>query len=253
MIEIENHGSMRELRLARPPVNALNSELVSALRQALRSAAEDGCEGVILSGRPGMFSAGLDLKALLAMSREEMGRFWRDFFALLEAVARFPVPIVAALTGHSPAGGAVIALFCDRRIAADGPFKIGLNEVQVGLVVPWPIQAAVIRQLGAQRAGQLLVKGALMSPSEAQATGLVEEVVEAEDTIPAALKWLQELAALPRIAMLETRRMTRRDLAEPLAQVTAADVEVMLDHWFAEETQQALRRVLQRLAAPASD
>lgn len=252
MIEIENHGPMREIRLSRPPVNALNSELVSALRKALQGAAESGCEGVVLSGRPGMFSAGLDLKALLQMSREQMGEFWRDFFALLEQVARFPMPIVAALTGHSPAGGAVIALFCDRRIAADGPFKIGLNEVRVGLVVPWPIQAAFIRQLGAHRAGQLLVKGVLMSPAQALENGFVEEVVAAGETVSAALEWLRELAGLPRTAMLETRRMTREALAAPLAEVSAADVQIMLDHWFAEETQQALREVLQRLADKAT-
>ena len=148
MIEIEEHGNLRELRLARPPVNALNYDLVSALRDALAKAGADEKEGVILSGSPGIFSAGLDLKDLLALSREDLGRFWRAFFSLLKELASSPCPVVAALTGHSPAGGAVLALFCDRRIAVQGErFAIWLNEVQAGLVVPCPIQQALLRLL----------------------------------------------------------------------------------------------------------
>lgn len=249
MIEIQERGEVRELRLARPPVNALNLDVVSALREALAGAASDSKAGIILSGSPGIFSAGLDLKDLLALSREDLERFWRAFFALLQDLARSPCPVVAALTGHSPAGGAVLALFCDRRIAAEGnKFAIGLNEVQVGLVVPWPIQLAFVRLVGQRQAEKLLVSGALMSPDEALAAGFVDEVVPAALVVDRAAEYLEGLAALPGTAMRETRQLLRAQYSAPFDEVRDEDFEKMLDGWFSDETQANLRAVLERLA-----
>lgn len=249
MIKTESRGNIQVLQLAKAPVNALDSGLVNALRKSLAETAREQPAGVVLTGRPGVFSAGLDLKALLEMERAELARFWHDFFALLEALARYPVPLVAAISGHSPAGGAVLSLYCDRRIAARGPFKMGLNEVQVGLVVPGPIQAALVRLLGAHAAEGLMVRGALLSPDEALSCGLVDEVVEAGELMDSACRWLEDLAALPRDAMLGTRALSRRSLSEPYAALDDADIEAMVDGWFSEATQASLRAVLSKLAA----
>lgn len=249
MIKILEHGKLRELQLDRPPVNAFNRDLVSALRAALAQAFKEEADGVILSGKPGMFSAGLDLKDLLALSRDDLRLFWKDFFALLQDLAGSPCPVVAAVTGHSPAGGAVIALFCDRRIAAQGNFAMGLNEVQVGLVVPWPIQKAFTRLLGARQAEQLLVRGALFSPDEALAIGFVDEVVAADKVVEHAVNWLKSMAALPRFAMLETRRLLRAEYSAPFAEIPDSELEKMLDEWFSAATQRNLHAVLERLAS----
>ena len=136
MLQTIEHGRIREIRLDRPPVNALNPELVSGLAEALEQAGREA-GGVILSGREGMFSAGLDVPELLALDRSAMGEFWGAFAGLLETIARMPVPTVAAITGHSPAGGAVMSLFCDYRVMSRGPWKIGLN-----------IQGEVVKSIG---------------------------------------------------------------------------------------------------------
>ncbi|WP_422217464.1 enoyl-CoA hydratase/isomerase family protein, partial [Dokdonella sp.] len=180
MLETITHDTVHELRLARPPVNALNPELVGMLRDAVLSAPGKGARGIVLSGHPGMFSAGLDVPSLLQLDRPAMGAFWKVFIGLCEALARSPIPIVAAITGHSPAGGAVLTLYCDYRIMARGDFRIGLNEVQVGLVVPAIIQAAMRRLLGAHRAERLMVAGAMIDAEEAHRIGLVDELVETE-------------------------------------------------------------------------
>lgn len=247
MLETEEHGDIRELRLARPPVNAINLELVQALRAELARAVADERHGVILSGRPGIFSAGLDLKDLLALSRPQLKTFWKAFFNLLQDLANLPCPAVAAITGHSPAGGAVLALFCDRRIAAHGKYVMGLNEVQVGLVVPWPIQRAFTRLLGARQAERLLVAGALLSPDDALAVGFLDEVADTEAVVPQSVQWLQQINALPRNAMLQTRKLLRAEYAQPFAEVGEGDYEQMLDGWFSDATQRSLRAVLERL------
>ena len=113
MITVVEHGRVRELSLSRRPVNAINPDLVAALRSRLREARQDGCAAIMLSGRPGCFSAGLDVPELLGLDRTQMRAMWQDFFALLSDVATSDIPIGTALTGHSPAGGAVIAICAD--------------------------------------------------------------------------------------------------------------------------------------------
>src|SRR5436190_22667482 len=135
IVTMDHHGGVRELRLSRPPVNALNPELITALRDELARAHLEGCEAVVVSGARGRFSGGLDVPELLRLDRAQMRATWAQFFSLLRDLAFSQVPVVAAMTGHSPAGGTVLALFADYRVLAEGPHLVGLNEVQVGLSV----------------------------------------------------------------------------------------------------------------------
>jgi len=127
MLKIIDHAKIREIRLARPPVNALNPEMVRQLTLSLRDAAGES-EAVVLSGLDGVFSAGLDVVELILLDRDGMHDFWSAFFELLETVACSVVPVAAAITGHSPAGGAVICLMCDYRVMSRGEYGIGLND-----------------------------------------------------------------------------------------------------------------------------
>lgn len=243
---IEHEGGIRELRLARPPVNALNPALLAALRRAVEAAPGEGASALLLSGAPGMFSAGLDVPELLTLDRERFAAFWRDFYGACTALARSPIPVAAAVTGHSPAGGAVLALMCDWRVMAHGPFKIGLNEVQVGLTVPDCIQAALRRLLGSHRAERLLVAGAMLDAEQARAIGFVDELADVDHVVTHALAWLRELLALPRKAMLETRAKARADLAA-MFDPAALRVEEFLEVWFAPEAQAVLHALVARL------
>lgn len=247
MLETIDHEHIRELRLARPPVNALDPGLVRALRHAVEQATDEDVDGLMLSSAPGLFSAGLDLPALMALDRDEMHAFWRDFFGLCAALARSPVPLVAAIGGHSPAGGAVLALFCDYRVMARGPFRIGLNEVQVGLFVPDCIQLALRRVVGIRRAECMLVTGAMLEADDALACGMVDELAEPDAVNPCALAWMRQLLELPRQAMRATRTVARADLAAALAEPDALPVDDFLETWFAEETQRTMRALLAKL------
>jgi Delta3-Delta2-enoyl-CoA isomerase len=113
MITTIEHDSVWELRLNRPPVNALSLELIVGLREEIEKAARDGIRALILSGAPGRFSAGLDVPLLLGLEPPAIADLWRELYALLRAIAASPIPIAAAVTGHAPAGGTVLALFCD--------------------------------------------------------------------------------------------------------------------------------------------
>jgi enoyl-CoA hydratase/carnithine racemase len=247
MIEITDHGRIRELRLARPPANALNPALLERLAAELDAAGASGAQAIVISGRPGMFTGGLDVPELLQLDRRQILSAWKVFFDVQARLAASPLPVAAAITGHSPAGGAVLALYCDYRVMADGAFKIGLNEVQVGLC-PGPVIYAVLRRLvGPRHADQLISSGLLLSPAQALEVGLVDRIVPESEVVPAALAWAQAIAALPPKAVAATRRFARQDLIDLLHGLGPQDYETMVAAWFSDETQRTLRALVERL------
>ncbi|MGN6480741.1 enoyl-CoA hydratase/isomerase family protein [Luteibacter sp.] len=248
MLDILPHdGDILEIRMARPPVNALDTALVRALRDAIAEAPVNGARGIILSGAQGMFSAGVDVPALLALDRAGVETFWNDFFALCGTIAASAVPVVAALTGHSPAGGAVMSLFADYRIMAHGVYKIGLNEVQVGLSVPEPIQFAMRRIVGPYRAERLLIAGAMVDAETAHGIGLVDELAAVEQVVQRSVLWLGDLLKLPPHAMLRTRAIARADLLDVWGDTTGLLDAGFIDDFFAQETQTVLNALVARL------
>ena len=173
-VQTLDHGRIRELRLARPPVNALDPALCRALITTLDAAVADGVDAVVLSGAPGIFSAGLDVPHLMALGqdRQALHAGWGAFFGAARSLAALRIPVVAALTGHAPAGGCVLSLCCDYRVMARSPnpakpFMIGMNETQVGLAVPEGAQQLMRRVIGPYRAERLLVSGSMVTADEA--------------------------------------------------------------------------------------
>ncbi len=247
LIDTIGHGAIIELRLARPPVNALNQELCAAIAAAVRAAVDGGAKGIVLSGGEKVFSAGLDVPHLLTLrTRDELGAAWTGFLDAARAIAASPVPVAAAITGHSPAGGCVLALCCDYRVMAEGAFRIGLNETQVGLVAPDGIQHLLRRVVGAHRAERLLVGGELVESARALEIGLVDELAAPGDVVARATAWLEALLALPREPVLRTRAIARADLLAALAP-ERIEIDTFVDAWNAPDTQAGLRALVARL------
>jgi enoyl-CoA hydratase/carnithine racemase len=247
-IETIDHGHVRELRLARAPVNALNPALCGDLSAAIATALDDGVHGMVLSGGPNVFSAGLDVPYLLSLGedRDALHAAWESFFDAARALARSPVPVAAAIGGHAPAGGCVLALCCDYRIMASGGFRIGLNETQVGLAAPEGVQMLLRRVVGPYRAERMLVAGELVDAERALALGLVDELVEIDNVATRARIWLETLLALPRQPMLQTRALARADLVAAL-QPERIDLRRFVDGWFEADTQAGLRALVAKL------
>jgi 3,2-trans-enoyl-CoA isomerase len=252
MIAVTDHGDVREVRLSRPPVNALSSEMLRALKEAIEKAAKDDMKAVVVSGAPGMFSAGLDIPLLMGLDRRGIEELWRQLYGMMRTLACSPIPVAAAITGHAPAGGTVIALYCDWRVAAKGDFKIGLSEVQVGIALPPMIFKALRRQVGARQAERLAVQGVILSPEQALSAGLVDEVVPVEEVVERAVTWCRGLLAVPSTAMLATRRLARADLAELFEGGSKEELRFVVDNWWSEETQNTLKALIAKLGKSAS-
>jgi enoyl-CoA hydratase/carnithine racemase len=246
LVETIDHGAVRELRLARAPVNALDPELCRALVAAIQAGVDGGARGLVLSGGPKVFSAGMDVPFLLSLGgdRAALTAAWEAFFAAARALVASPVPVAAAIAGHAPAGGCVLALCCDYRVMAAGPFRIGLNETQVGLVAPEGVQYLLRRLAGPHRAERLLVAGELVDAHTALALGLVDELADVDQVVSRARAWLEP--QLPRTPMLQTRTIARADLVAAL-QPERIRLETFLDAWGDPDTQAGLRALVARL------
>ncbi len=246
MLQTIDSEGVRELRLARPPVNALDTALIEALADAVQAAPAAGAHAIVLSGQPGIFSAGLDVPALLRLDAAGMRCAFTALGRAQEAIARSTVPVIAAITGHAPAGGTVLVLHCDYRVMADGPFTMGLNEVAVGLTPGPLLHKAYARLVGEGRAAVLLTRGAMLEPQAARACGLVDEVCAPGDVVPRAHAYAQQLLALPSQAMRTTRDTARAALVGLFEEDDGTFADRATELWFSPETQMHLKSLFAR-------
>jgi enoyl-CoA hydratase/carnithine racemase len=253
LIETTAADGIVELKLARAPVNALNPALCEDLIAALANAIDGGAQGIVLSGGTKVFSAGLDVPYLLSLgdNREALMAAWESFFLAARAIAESPVPVVAAIGGHAPAGGCVLALCCDYRVMARSedpakPYRIGLNETQVGLVVPVGILRLMQRVVGTYRAERLVVAGDMVEAERAERIGLVDELVAADQVSARAREWLTQLLRLPQPVMRQTRAIARADVIAAM-QPEHIQLPRFIAAWSDPATQAALHALVARL------
>ncbi|MBX3023276.1 enoyl-CoA hydratase/isomerase family protein [bacterium] len=194
-----------QLELSAPGRNALSSDHMQRLVGALRDA---GGRPLLLTGAGGAFSAGLNLKEVASLDVCAMARFLCLLDTLVQALYEYPGPTVACIDGHAIAGGCVLALCCDWRVAVDrADVRIGLNEVALGLEFPPMIMNLVRDRLPRRHLERVLLEAGLHDPRTACQLGLVDEV--AADPLPAAQAAVARLAGVPRATYQATKRTLR--------------------------------------------
>ncbi len=242
------HGNWAEIQLTRPPANALDLATMDALHAALDEA-ESSVDGVLLTGSPGMFSAGLDVVALQPCDRDAMATFWERFGTFFVRLYRTPLATVAALEGHAPAGGCVLAIACDYRVMARGRYKIGLNEVAVGLAVPGWLADVYAGLVGPRLAERNLQLGRMVGPEEAGRCGLVDAVVPQDEVRAAALAELELRLAMPQQARRKTKLALRGAAAASMEADRVSHLPALLDTWFSDECRSVMGALVERLRA----
>ena len=244
-MRIERQGPVALLRMENGKANAMSPTLLERLEGLLGQLGD--ARAAVLTGQGSAFSAGLDLPTLSEMDRAAMRGFIRRVEVVMMRVFELPIPLIAAVNGHAVAGGCVLALQADIRIAADRDAKIGLNETQLGIGLPAAVVETLRWQVPGSSLAPIALEGRLWSPREALQLGLVHEVVPEAELLPRAMQRAASLAALPP----EGLRMVKESLRKPIAAAARAGQEAQaeqwLDGWFAEDTRQRLRETVARL------
>ncbi|MFI5451138.1 enoyl-CoA hydratase/isomerase family protein [Pedobacter sp. UC225_61] len=247
-IEVTIKDRLAIISLNRPKSNSLNQEMVIELTDMLNNIEMDQTiGGVLITGKEHFFSAGLDLIELYNYNEEEAKSFWHLFLNFVAKITSFNKPLVAAINGHSPAGGCVIALACDARVMAEGKYIIGLNEVPVGIIVPNSIFSLYSFWLGKADATRSLLEGKLFNPEEALAIGLVDELVKPESILTAAERRARKYMAYERNTWSQSKLNIRRELIESTSADQSADLEIMLKQWWSPSTRAILKTIIDSL------
>ncbi|MFN2149845.1 MAG: enoyl-CoA hydratase/isomerase family protein [Anaerolineales bacterium] len=218
-LQIEFRGRIGVITMCRGVTNAIHPNLISGLEAALdQIESESDVRGIVLTGGEKFFSIGFDLPYLLTLPEPEFASFYRSFNQFCLKLFRFRLPVVAALGGHATAGGCILALCCDYRLITEGRKLIGLNEVKLGLPVPFPADRMLHALIGTRHARQVLERGSFYEPPAALDLGLVDRIHSRQDLLPEALTIAETLAAMPG----EAYSLIKSSRVEPTAQAIAA-------------------------------
>lgn len=233
---IEKHG-YTIVQLNRGKANAINFEMVQELRETfVRLSENDKAKGVIITGKPHFFSAGLDLVELIQYDKPRMDDFFMAFGSLYTEMLRFKKPLIAAITGHSPAGGCVLAITCDNRYMAEGEkYVIGLNEVAVNVQISQDLTECYAYWLGHGLAHRYILEGKLLKGPEALSCGLVDELLPLENVLPRAEKQLQRYLKADQEILLNTKAKLRTSLLDKLEERPEKAMNQAAELWWKPE------------------
>ena len=216
------------LKIDRPPANAMDTGLLGEIVQAVGEAAADPPAALVIAGREGVFSAGADLKAVPAYGPEQQREMVHAINAMSLGAYGLPCPVVAAVTGHAIAGGMVLALCADLRVASsDG--RYGLTEVKVGVPYPQAAIGVVDRELSPQAKRVLAFGNELHGAEDCLRLGVFDEVHAPDAVLDRAQELAARLAAMPAEVYARTKRDLRGGALDAMRAAAAADP--LLERW----------------------
>lgn len=218
----EMDGRIATITLDDGKVNVFSIPMLQSIHTALDQAERDGAV-VVLTGRENYFSAGFDLK-VFAAGGDQPREMLMLGATLAERVLSFSTPVVVACTGHAFPAGAFLLLAADRRLGADGPFRIGLNEVKIGVTLPWFAIELARHRLHPAHFDRTAVTATMYSPHEAVAPGFLDEVVAPDELRAASLETAAELAELDPTAHAATKLRVRANARQALRAAIEAEL-----------------------------
>jgi enoyl-CoA hydratase len=246
MIEESAADGIAVLTMAHGKANALDIELCEVLTAWFRELEKSAASAVVLTGRSGIFSAGVDLKRLSAEGATYVRHFLPALHRLYEAVFFHPKPVVAAINGHAIAGGCVLACCADRRIMARDGGRIGVTEILVG--VPFPALAFEIVRFAVppRYLSEFTLSGATYETDEALRRGWIEEIAEPNELTDDALATAREMALISAPAFRQTKSQIRQAVREHVQRLGEATDRAVTEIWAAPGTLDHVRDYVAR-------
>jgi Delta3-Delta2-enoyl-CoA isomerase len=244
-VRISRQNGIATVTLARGKVNALNEAVIEELDDTLQVLeSEKDVRAIIITGQGKFFSFGFDVQEFMNYAREDFARYLKKFSDLITCLFIFPKPVVAALNGHTIAGGCMMAVACDSRIMVAGKAKISLNEITFGSSVLASTVEMLTNAMGAKNAEYILKTGAMFSAQEAAGLGLVEAVASEADLPEAARARAWELGQKDPAAFASIKKLFRLPRVENLRRQEADSIREFVDIWYSESTREQLRGII---------
>ena len=228
------------LELDNGVTNAVSPGLAADLTDALKRA-ETTAKGVVLCGNQKFFSMGFNLPELIQLDREGMREFLFGFNGAIRDLYGLPLPTAVAIEGHAIAGGTILGLAADFRIVAAGKKLLGLNEIKLGLPVPYLALMILGQKVGHAAALEIIYHGEFVKAEKAFDLGLVDELVAPGSARERAVEQIKTIAGYPSGAFQLMKETQVASIKAQYADNHAAQHERFLDCWFSKETQVLLQ------------
>jgi enoyl-CoA hydratase len=245
-IKLEQHGGIATLYLDRPPVNAIDTEMLRSMAEQLaRIEAATDVRALVVTGVGACFSAGLDLKAVPRYTPAQQRDMLNTLNRTLGCLYCLPIPTVAAVNGHAIAGGLVLALACDYRVGPiSGSCQLGLTEARAGIPFPAAAMAIVQAELTPAVARRTTLVARNIGPDAALTSGILDELQPPEQLLSRAHAIAHELGAIPGTAYARIKRQLRAPAIAHIERTLSAGDDPMLASWLSAETQAAAASLL---------
>ena len=249
-IKCDRDGQLLVVTLARGKANALNSAMIDELTAVVGDAASsEDVRGVVLaSDRPKFFSGGFDVVEVFGYDRQTMTEFFGRFIDLYEKMLRLPKPLVAAVSGHAYAGGAVLALASDSRVMAQGEFGFALNEINLGMALPPGMIRLATHAVGVRRAWEMVLGGQTVMPERALEIGLAADVVDSNQVLDRAKQLARELMDKPPLTFAVVKQQYLEVAGHHPTGNDRQWLDRFIEHWFSAETMQRKAALIQSIS-----
>jgi 3,2-trans-enoyl-CoA isomerase len=242
-VSLTTNEGIARVALSRGKVNAINEKVVDELTDCFRALSYDpGVKAVILTGEGKFFTFGFDIPEFLNYTKEDFVRYLTKFTGLYTDIFLYPKPIVAALNGHTIAGGCMLAIACDYRIMIPENAKISLNEINFSSSVFAGSVEIMKLLLGQRQAEAALLSGAMYSAEEALQLGLIDRIAAKDDLEGEALKKVREYASQDGAAFRSIKKLLRQATAEEMMKREKASILEFVDIWYSEKTWKNLQQ-----------
>lgn len=248
LIQVQHHERIALVSLLKGVTNAIDSKLVEQLSAALSAAAADPeVHGVVLSSsNEKFFSIGFDIPQLYNLSRDEFTSFYGAFNAVCMQLYSMPKPSAAAVTGHAIAGGCILALCCDRRIIAEGRKLMGLNEIKLGVPVPFVAECIVRQLVSGHHAREILETGAFYPPEQLLQIGLVDGIAPAGQVLEKAMETVRSYETIPPSAFAAIKQSRIEQVQELVSAKLDERSRIFIECWYSAEARQLLQSAMEK-------
>jgi len=248
MIQTDIQKNIATCSLNRGVTNPLNANMIHTIHDELDKVEKmQNVHGVILtSGNSKFYSIGLDLPELFPLTREEFTKFFQDFSQLCVKILTFPKPVIAMINGHAIAGGCILTLACDYRFAREGNIKMGLNEIKLGVPVPYIAECILKDLISIHQTRYVCETGEFFSPTELLAIGLIDEVVPEDTLREYTHAKINKIANLSLEAYTKIKEIRNEQILERFEKNYKRTTEEFVQLWYSPFSRERLEEAMKK-------
>jgi enoyl-CoA hydratase/carnithine racemase len=247
-VSLEHHGRVALVRLQHGVTNALSTKVIHGLDAVFRRVKEDDAvNGLVLTGfNEKFFSIGFDIPELFEMNKDDFKGFYRLFNRTCLDLFTLPKPTIAAITGHAIAGGCILALCCDYRFIAKGHRLMGLNEVRLGLPVPYLPDRLLHFLVGFRKAREIMDSGDFYPADKAFEMGIADKILPVADVVKAAVEHADTLGSLPGVGYEMIKQNRVEVVVEAVKTRQDQKETAFIESWYSDAARERLKEAIKK-------